>query len=110
MKQQSRTRKGKRLQNIVREKILKSFPHLQPEDVRCASNGENGEDIKLSKTAKRLFPYQVECKNRKDLKTLYKFWGQTCKHSSRTPILVLKKDNAPPLAIIDLEHFFELIE
>jgi|TARA_R100001126_G_scaffold99359_2_gene74796 hypothetical protein len=110
MKQLSRTRKGKRLQNTVKDKILKSFPHLKPGDVRCATNGENGEDIKLSKTAKKLFSYQVECKNRKAFKTLYGFWKQTCKHNSRNPLLVLKMDKEKPLAIIDLDHFFELVE
>ena len=49
MKQSSRRKKGKVLQNLVRDKILKFFPHLRKKDVDVARNGENGADIKLSK-------------------------------------------------------------
>jgi hypothetical protein len=52
--QNSRRAKGRLLQIIVRDKILKAFPHLKPEDVVVAKNGENGEDIKLSRIATRL--------------------------------------------------------
>ena len=52
MKQSSRRRKGKFLQNLVRDKILKNFPHLKRKDVDVANTGENGRDIKLSKVAK----------------------------------------------------------
>ena len=41
MKQSSRRKKGKLLQNLVREKILKTFrPHLKKKDVDVASTGE----------------------------------------------------------------------
>ena len=46
----SKKRKSALLQNLVRDKILKSF-HLKPEDVITANNGQNGPDIKLSKVA-----------------------------------------------------------
>ena len=34
MKQKSRKAKGRRLQNFVRDRILKAFPHLKPKDVK----------------------------------------------------------------------------
>ncbi len=34
----SKKRKSALLQNLVRDKILKSFPHLKPEDVITANN------------------------------------------------------------------------
>ena len=65
MKQSSRRKKGKLLQNLVREKILKTFrPHLKKKDVDVASTGETGPDIKLSRIAKRLVPYSFETKNK----------------------------------------------
>jgi len=103
-------RKGRRLTNHVRDKILKTFKHLRPEDVIVTSAGQQGEDIKLSKTAKRLFPYQVECKAQERLKQLYKFWKQTKRHGKRQPVLIVRMNNSEPLAILDLEHFFDLVE
>ena len=46
MKQDSRVKKGKKLQRILRDKLLKAFPHLHNYDVRVARTGENGEDLK----------------------------------------------------------------
>ena len=40
----SKKRKSALLQNLVRDKILKSFPHLKPEDVITANNGQNGPE------------------------------------------------------------------
>ena len=45
----SKKRKSALLQNLVRDKILKSFPHLKKKDVTTASTGQNGSDIRLSK-------------------------------------------------------------
>ena len=76
MKQSSRRKKGKLLQNLVREKILKTFrPHLKKKDVDVASTGETGPDIKLSRIAKRLVPYSFETKNQEKLKTIYDWFN-----------------------------------
>ena len=50
----SKKRKSALLQNLVRDKILKSFPHLKKKDVLTASNGQTGPDIMLSKVARKL--------------------------------------------------------
>ena len=69
MKQQSRRAKGKKLQRIVRDKLLSAFPdHLSPRDIRVAKTGENGEDLKISRNGRRLIPYQFECKIRRNLR------------------------------------------
>jgi|TARA_R100001163_G_C5016930_1_gene160943 hypothetical protein len=110
MKQKSRTAKGRYLQNIVKEKIVTLFPVLTKKDIRTSMNGENSADIKLlSHTAKKLFPYSVECKNRNDFRGIYNAFKQARNHSPREPILVIKMNREKPLAIIDLDHFFELL-
>ena len=43
----SKKRKSALLQNLVKDKILKVFPHLKKKDVTTASNGHNGPDIDL---------------------------------------------------------------
>ena len=70
MKQQSRKAKGRRLQNYVRDKILKNFPHLKAKDVQCVENYAPGPDIILSKVGLKLVPYQWEIKNQEKMKTI----------------------------------------
>ena len=111
MNNQSRKAKGRFLQNLVKERILKLFPALTKKDIRCARRGENGADIKLlSLTARKLIPYNIETKNREEYKTIYKHYKQTVKHGKMEPLLIIKSNRERPLAIINLEHFFNLLE
>ena len=110
MKQDSRVRKGKKLQRILRDKLLKAFPHLHGYDIKVAKTGQNGEDLKLSRTARRLILHQFECKNQEKFATLYSFYKQGRKHGRLEPVLVCKMNDNKPLAVIDLEHFFEIIK
>ena len=111
MNNKSRKAKARYLQNLVRDRIMKLFPSLTKDDIRCAMMSENGADIKLmSLTARKLFPYNVETKNRKDFKTIYKHYKQTRGHGALEPLLIIKSNNETPLAIIDMEHFFKLLE
>ena len=56
MKSRSAKNKGKRLQNKVRDLLLETFNQLEPDDVRSAIMGEQGEDIKLSPQLVDSFP------------------------------------------------------
>ena len=110
MNNKSRQAKGRYLQNIVKDKIIKLF-NLPPGSIRTSNTGENGEDVKLlSLTARRAFAYSVECKNSEQHLGLYKNFKQAKKHNHREPLLVIKKNREPALAIISLDHFFDLIE
>ena len=110
MKQISRRRKGRRLQNLVRTKILETFDILRPTDVSVAKTGENGADIKLSKIARRILPYQFECKNQEKFKILYSFYDQASKHGKYEPALIIKQNTRRALAVIDLDQFIDLIK
>ena len=110
MHNNSRKAKSRYLQNIVKDKIIKLFK-LNPGDIRTSNTGEGGEDIKLlSLTSKRVFNYSTECKNSEQHIGLYKHFKQAKRHNHREPLLVVKKNREPALAIITLDHFFELIE
>ena len=77
MLNRSRRAKSSRLQNLVRDKILKAFkPHLRKKDVQTAPNGVNGPDILLSRIAKKLCPFNWEVKNRNQIKTVYDWMKQ----------------------------------
>ena len=110
MKQTSRRAKGKKLQRILRDKLLKAFPHLHPGDIRVAKTGENGEDLKLSRIARRLIPFQYEAKSQQKFKVLYSFYDQACRHGRYEPVLVIKQNTRRALAVIDLDQFIDLIK
>ena len=99
MKQNSRKAKGRYLQNIVRDRIVKLYPSLTKKDVKLLTN-----------TAKKLFPYSVETKNVKSYRLLYEAFRQARGHTNLEPLLVLKGQREKPVVILDMEHFFELLE
>ena len=110
MKLASKKRKSALLQNLVKKKILKTFPHLKNKDVITAATGENGPDIKLSKVAKKLVGCQFEIKNQQKMKTVYDWYRQAEKNSHKLmPTVVCKMNTREPLVVINMEDFFKLI-
>ena len=111
MKQNSRKAKSRYLQNIVRDRIVELYPVLTKKDIRTSNTGENGADVRLlTHTAKKLFPYSVETKNVKSYKLLYEAFKQAQRHTNLEPLCVLKGHREKPVVIIDMEHFFKLLE
>ena len=107
----SRKAKGRRLQNWVRDTLLSLFPKLTDEDIYCAIMGERGVDIKLSKRAREVIPYAIECKNKQALKSIYTIMGQAQYNAKETqvPLAVIKMNQFHPLVIVDAIHFFKMI-
>ena len=110
MKHNSRVKKGKRLQKILRDKLLAAFPHLHPADIRVAKTGEQGEDLKLSRIGRRLIPYQFEAKSQQKFKVLYSFFDQAGRHGKHEAALIIKQNTRRALAVIDLDQFIDLIK
>jgi len=107
----SKKRKSSLLQNLVRDKILKSFPHLKKKDVTTASTGQNGSDIRLSKVARKLVGVNFECKNQNKMKTVYDWYKQSSKGSNKLmPSVVMKMNTRSPLVVITLDDFMDLIK
>lgn len=71
--------------------------------------GAGGEDVQLSPAARRLFPYSVECKNLAKI-AVFNYYEQ-CRTNCNgyEPLVVIKQDRCKPLAVIDLDHFMNLI-
>ena len=108
MKTSSAKQKGRLLQQVTRDLILKSFPTLTERDVKSTSMGAQGEDVQLSEAGLKSFPYGIECKNLAKI-AVYKFYEQATTHSSAEPLVVIKQKRSKPLAIVDLEHFVNLV-
>jgi hypothetical protein len=69
--------------------------------------GQSGDDLLLSTKAKTLFPYNVECKAQERIKVLYDFYEQAC-GKDLTPLLVIRSNHKPALAVLNLKDFMEL--
>ena len=70
--------------------------------------GASGEDVQLSPLARSLFNYTVECKNRAAI-AVYKDYEQAKTHGLVEPLVILKQNNSKPLALVDADHFFDLV-
>ena len=110
IKPSSAKAKGRTHQQWVREKIYESFPPLDDGDVRSTSMGAGGEDLQLSPAARRVFPYSVECKAYKSF-AVYSVLDQAAENAPEgaEPIAIIKGDRRKPLAVLDAEHFFNLV-
>lgn len=72
--------------------------------------GNQGVDVQLSQAALSLFPYGVECKNRAKI-AVYADYAQAVENSEgATPLLIIKQNHSKPLAVVDLEHFINLVK
>ena len=109
MKSRSAKNKGKRLQNKVRDLLLETFNQLEPDDVRSAIMGEQGEDIKLSPAARRLIPYSFECKNQEKLNVWDSLKQAEENSGDYSPVLIFKRNRSKTYAVINIEKFIELI-
>lgn len=71
--------------------------------------GASGEDVQLSPAARKLVPYQIECKS-KAKSQVHTYYEQAKTHGKHEPLVIVKMDYKKPLAIVDLDHFLELLK
>ena len=51
--------KGRLGQQEVRDKLLETFPDLEPDDIKSTIMGDSGEDIQLSPAARKIIPLTI---------------------------------------------------
>ena len=101
--------KGSLGQQEVRDAILKTFPTLEPDDVRSTAMGQIGEDIQLSPKARGLLPVSIEVKRRKTLTTIYDWYDQAKQEKKYEPVVFCRGDRKEWLAIISMDHYLTLM-
>lgn len=102
----SRGRNGER---EIRELLLSYFPELEPDDVRLVGSGASGEDILLSPAARKLIPWQIEVKRRKNISVL-RFMEQAEGHGEHTAIAFFREDRGKWYACIEAKHVLSLLQ
>ena len=103
--------KGRKLQNLVRDKLRLAFTSLEEDDIKSQTMGMTGEDIVFSPAARKFIPYSFECKNVERLQ----FWNavEQCEDNCKegiSPAVVVKKNRKDPMVAIPLDKFIELIK
>lgn len=103
--------KGRKLQNKIRDVILKLFPSLEADDVKVALMGESGCDLKLSPAARKVFAYSVECKNQEKL-AIWSALKQAEENAvaGTSPLLVFARNRTEPYVALRLIDFVRLLE
>lgn len=110
MKTSSAKAKGRRLQQEVRDALIQ-ISKLHPDDIRSTPMGSSGEDIMLSRAARAIFPWSIECKNVEKLS----IWSaieqarENCKPDN-VPMVVFTKNHEDTQVAIPFDYFIKLYE
>jgi len=109
---QSRKQKGRVLQQIIRDKILETFPGLTGRDVRSTPMGVSGVDIQLSQKAADLFPFSVESKNQEKLNiwSALKETESNTKERDLIPLLIFKRNRSDIYCTFKFADFLKIIK
>lgn len=111
MKPSSGKQKARRLQNWCCEMISKITGFewgYEGQPIRPKVMGESGVDIALSDSARTMFPFSIEARNREKW-SIHTWIGDAKKNQVRGTdwMLVVKKNGIKPLVIMDGEAFFK---
>lgn len=111
MRVSSKKAKGRVLQQLVRNLFREQFNGvLENGDIESRQMGGAGEDICLSPSAKKLIPFDIECKNQENIS----IWSaieqaENNSTSDRIPMVVFKKNRKQPYVIVSLDNFMKLV-
>lgn len=113
----ARKAKARRLQNFMAERLSKitGLSYGQPgdhdKDYRGREMGQKGVDVIMSRWAKQLTPFSIECKNAETWKLNDDLAQARANEQEATDwLLVYKKNRVKPICIMDAELFFKLLE
>ena len=99
--------KGRKLQQWMRDLLIEKLD-VHPEDIESRSMGAGGEDLIMARSARKKFPYSIECKNQEKV-NIWDAYKQAEENSKNyEPIVVLKRNNTKPLVLIDADYFVNL--
>ena len=103
--------KGRLGQQEVRDKLLETFPDLEPDDIKSTVMGDSDEDIQLSPAARKIIPLTIEVKRRKNnLKTVYDYMEQASNHAKGEPVVFYRSDRKPWVIMVGMEHYMKLLK
>jgi len=109
MKTSSAKQKGRKLQQWMRDLLIKKLD-IHPEDLESRSMGSQGEDLIMARAAREKFPLSIECKNQESV-NVWKSYEQAAENSGEyEPVVVIKRNKSKPLVLIDAEYFVSMFK
>lgn len=115
MKTASGKAKGRRLQKMVCEDLLRiAKSHnagIDGDDIRSTPMGSNGVDVQFSSSGRRLFNLSIECKNRESLNVHKEFMDHCVRHEKDRgkKILVHSRNRSEALVTLKWSDFLEYV-
>ena len=107
MRTSSAKAKGRRFQQWVRDQLIEQLD-VHPEDIESRSMGAGGEDLIMARSARKKFPFSIECINQETL-IIWKAYEQAESNSvDYEPLVFIKRNNQKPLVVIDAEYFIRI--
>ena len=103
--------KGRAFQKVAMEAFKEAFG-LTEDDIRCPVGSETGEDIKLTKKARKIIGLSIECKNQKK----FNLWQALRQSSANCPddaceaVVFKEHGRAKMFIIVPLDHYLEIRE
>jgi len=115
MNTRSSKNKGQRLQKEVVTTLRNKYGYDKgltdfEGDIQANPMGNSGVDIKLSPTANKTIPFDIECKNTEKASVWQ--WikqAETNTKPGRVPLVVFRRNRSKTYAIIDFERLLNLI-
>jgi len=115
LKTSSAKAKGRRCARQARDLLLKYSrasvkleDNLTEDDLRITPSGVNDEDIQMSPAARRVWPFNIECKNVEKL-NVPKAFEQAKSHGNHMPLLVHTKNRGELLCTMRFEELLALL-
>lgn len=110
VKTSSAKAKGRRLQQLVSDRLLALYPQLTKRDIKPTSMGVSGVDVQLSEAAVAVFPFSIECKCVEALNIWKALEQAEANAEGLYPLLVFKRNRSEVYAAIQLETLLALIK
>jgi hypothetical protein len=106
--------KGKDFERWIRSELSKRFDKYGGKGRRTIRSGAVGSYIQSQEgdVYHEAIPYMIEAKRTETIK-LYAFWEQAvteCKNLDKSPVLVVKSNDKPALAVMDFFTFMDLVD
>ena len=102
MKAASAKAKGRRSAQQLQRLLLDAFPELEEGDLIITPSGVNGPDLMLSPRAKKVLPFDFECKAVEQL-NIWKALEQARSHGE-APVVVFRRNRSPMYACMPIEN------
>ena len=103
----NKSRKGGIMKNTINMNVWGKDKELTLEDYQGLWESNIKEFIRLVNTCPDNKSFMT---NTEQYKGIYNKFKQSRGHNHREPLTIIKMNRQQPLAVISLEHFFELLE